>query len=68
MKCFHGSHVVLVSILQRNQNSSILCLTCALSITPPADGGWQVCEGVAFMHDQAVMHRDLHALEPEENC
>ena len=32
MKCFHGSHVVLVSVLQRTQNSSILCLTCALSI------------------------------------
>ena len=39
MKCFHGSHVVLVSVLQRTQNSSILCLTCALSITPPPDGG-----------------------------
>lgn len=29
-----------------------------------------MCEGVAFMHDRspAVMHRDLKALEPEENC
>lgn len=45
MKCFHGSHVVLVSVLQRTQNSSILCLTCALSITPPPDGGWEVWGG-----------------------
>ena len=45
MKCFHGSHVVLVSILQPTQNSSILCLTCALSITPPPDGGLEVWGG-----------------------